>query len=627
MQTHLIQVQVGIDDMGPEQLKGYGLLDDSASSRGTRIQDDLTRLLDRTMSYLTQGLGRDLSERLARLDAGSKSVESLATLDRIVTRWQLVEYRPTLDMIVTRLESPCFEVAVFGRVSSGKSSLLNHIVGLDVLARRRDAGDGRARPGWNAERSSRPWSRSPSRGPVTSRSDQLWEYASEEGNPGNAKHVTAIVVTGSFASPESGVVLVDTPGVGSLATSGAAEAIAYLPRCDLGIVLIDGGSSLASRRPRAASDALRGRHPGDGSPEQGRSALDVRSRRMASYIESQIRAELGLNLPVHPGERRGRRRVAPLRWFDSEISPLFEQNRSLVEASIRRKIASLSESVATSLETMLLRGGASADRLVEAGLTGARQRLDQADSAIRQARQQVLDWSANRDRVLELILQLAAQAAAGRGDSSPRRDDPLFHVARDILAQRAAMAHDLVACLGQALRASLEGLRGATPLAGDGIVSNAGMKPAGLPIPDLDRFHVVPSRLRTWWASFIPRLAVRAARRRIEEQLGEALVECVNTYDRQLQAWAEAEFGRLVEHYELEAAPVREQVRRLASDEASSVASVHGKDKSALEADLRGLRGAGQSGDASALSLACREDTPGATSAILEPGIGADLDE
>ncbi len=43
---------------------------------------------------------------------------------------------------------------------------------------------------------------------------------------------------------KSGVVLVDTPGVGSLATSGAAEAIAYLPRCDLGIVLIDAASTL-----------------------------------------------------------------------------------------------------------------------------------------------------------------------------------------------------------------------------------------------------------------------------------------------------------------------------------------------------------------------------------------------
>jgi hypothetical protein len=31
---------------------------------------------------------------------------------------------------------------------------------------------------------------------------------------------------------------VDTPGLGALALAGAAETLAYLPQCDLGIVLI-----------------------------------------------------------------------------------------------------------------------------------------------------------------------------------------------------------------------------------------------------------------------------------------------------------------------------------------------------------------------------------------------------
>ena len=57
----------------------------------------------------------------------------LKRLEEIVARWQLLEFRPTLDMIVCRLEQPRFEIAVFGRVSSGKSSLLNHIAGFDVL--------------------------------------------------------------------------------------------------------------------------------------------------------------------------------------------------------------------------------------------------------------------------------------------------------------------------------------------------------------------------------------------------------------------------------------------------------------------------------------------------------------
>ena len=36
-------------------------------------------------------------------------------------------------MIVSRMEDPCFEVAVFGRVSCGKSSLLNAVLGEAAL--------------------------------------------------------------------------------------------------------------------------------------------------------------------------------------------------------------------------------------------------------------------------------------------------------------------------------------------------------------------------------------------------------------------------------------------------------------------------------------------------------------
>src|SRR5208337_3740271 len=132
-ETSLMHLQTAVDDMGPKQLAGYGPLDPTGQAAVARIQDDLTRLLERVRAYLRQGLGRDLPARLARLDASGASVKTLAMLEEIIGRWRLVEYRPTLEMIVNRLEKPCFEVVVFGRVSSGKSSLLNHIAGLDVL--------------------------------------------------------------------------------------------------------------------------------------------------------------------------------------------------------------------------------------------------------------------------------------------------------------------------------------------------------------------------------------------------------------------------------------------------------------------------------------------------------------
>lgn len=77
------------------------------------------------------------------------------------------------------------------------------------------------------------------------------QYVSEEANPGNAHHVTHVEVRWPSSRLRSGVLFVDTPGLGSVTTSGGEETLAYLPRCDLGIVLVDAGSALSTGRLRA----------------------------------------------------------------------------------------------------------------------------------------------------------------------------------------------------------------------------------------------------------------------------------------------------------------------------------------------------------------------------------------
>src|SRR5436190_15760187 len=73
---------------------------------------------------------------------------------------------------------------------------------------------------------------------------ELLEFASEQKNPGNKKHVARIFVKLPSERLSEGITFVDTPGLGSLAVAGAEETIAYLPRCDLGIVLIDASAGL-----------------------------------------------------------------------------------------------------------------------------------------------------------------------------------------------------------------------------------------------------------------------------------------------------------------------------------------------------------------------------------------------
>src|ERR1017187_111631 len=167
-------------------------------------------------------MGRNLDKRLRGLEDAQVGVGTITRLEKTITKWQLVEFRTTLEMIVSRLEASSFEIAVFGRVSSGKSSLLNHIAGIDALPvgvtpvtavpTRLVSGDVTSVIVSLAETR-----------PMSVELELLWEYASEEGNPGNNKHVTSILVKLPSPRLKQGIVFVDTPGVGSLALAGGAE--------------------------------------------------------------------------------------------------------------------------------------------------------------------------------------------------------------------------------------------------------------------------------------------------------------------------------------------------------------------------------------------------------------------
>ena len=215
-----MHIEITVDDLGPRSTAGYGPVDEATRAAVAAVHDDLERLLGRVRSFLRRGLGRDLSGASPAWMRSPPASPRSSLLERVITRWGLVEYRPVLDMIVSRLESSAFEIAVFGRVSSGKSSLLNHIAGFDVLPvgvtpvtavpTRLAAGRYSSATVTIAEV-----------GPRSIDVGQLWEYASEEGNPGNQKHVTNILVRHPSPRLREGVVFVDTPGIGSLATEGA----------------------------------------------------------------------------------------------------------------------------------------------------------------------------------------------------------------------------------------------------------------------------------------------------------------------------------------------------------------------------------------------------------------------
>ena len=71
LQTSISLLGVALDEMGPDRLRGYGELDEAGRREVVSIQQELDRLLDRVGAYLSDRLGHDLPERLARLQAGA----------------------------------------------------------------------------------------------------------------------------------------------------------------------------------------------------------------------------------------------------------------------------------------------------------------------------------------------------------------------------------------------------------------------------------------------------------------------------------------------------------------------------------------------------------------------------
>ena len=242
--TKLAFVRLAFDDCTPQRMRGYGEVSESKARELNGLVEEMVSAIEKLDSYLAQGLGQDFQGRLERLERNSgDDVTTMKTLERIINDHGLVEFRSMLSIIIDRLESKSFEIALFGRVSSGKSSLLNSIVQSEILP-----------VGVN------PVTAVPTRlmygptphlivkyankNPEQFETSDLSKFVTEQHNPANLKHVTQVVVELPSPRLSDGVVFVDTPGLGSLATSGAAETLAYLPRCDLGVVLIDAGSTL-----------------------------------------------------------------------------------------------------------------------------------------------------------------------------------------------------------------------------------------------------------------------------------------------------------------------------------------------------------------------------------------------
>ncbi len=384
--TALISIDIAVEELKPRHMRGFGDVHPTADAELNGIAGELHGLVARLDRYVAGGAGRDLGERLRRLEQEGNDLHLLATIERVVSARGLVEFRGTIASLLDRAEDRTFEIAVFGRVSSGKSSLLNAVLETDILPvgvtpvtavpTRISYGE---TPGFSVIFADAP--------AKTFGISRLAEFAAEQHNPGNRKHVARVLVTLPSRRLREGVAFVDTPGLGSLATHGAEGTRASLPRCDLGGVLVDAGSTLTAEDIGTVLALHQAGIPDEGLLSKADLPGPADLERLLGYVRDHLASETGQSFPVNAVSVLPSHRRLLDEWFEQRILPLYGRSRELRDLSLQRKIGTLRESVGQALMTRLaqdqgvLSGGREVVREAEAVLRRAQGSIDIARAA------------------------------------------------------------------------------------------------------------------------------------------------------------------------------------------------------------------------------------------------------
>lgn len=577
--THSIRVtlefaDITFEDCRPEALRGYGEVPAAVVPELNGVVNEMSNLVQKVSAYLAQGLGQDLQGRLDRLAQTGNEIELLKTLERVINNHGLIEFRSGLSIILDKLETNSYQIAVFGRVSSGKSSLLNHILGSDVLP-----------VGVN------PITAIPTRiihgtapkvkiAYLDGRSEEaaiarLPEFVSEQHNPGNSKHVTRITVEAPSERLRDGVVFVDTPGLGSLATAGAAETLAYLPQCDLGVVLVDAGSTLTEEDLSTVQRLYEAAIPALILLSKADLLVAEDCDHSLNYISGQVQSQLGLKVSVHPVSIRETHVHLLDRWFSEEIQPLYSRHQELAQQSIRRKIGALRESVEAALKVLLelSEKGAKKDqqrlRAAEKQLRRAAGKFEEVNSFCLKGSDTIHEWG-------ETAISRAASDVASHWFSENSEEKDLAEIIHHSLTETANVGGNQI--FEKLQEFSKELSRGLGAAASALEVSEApAEKDLTSVVREMPRFDLgtVEVKLRKDFLAVLGRgFTEGRIRNKLRARIGPSVGEAFQRYGRMLELWIRKTMSELQRRFDSHADAYRAQLERLTATKETGVEEV-----------------------------------------------------
>jgi GTP-binding protein EngB required for normal cell division len=581
--TDLAFVDIAIEELRPSYMSGCGAVPDDAIGELNGVVHELRTLVGSMERYLRQDLRTNLESRLRRLGETGSDVGLLRLIEELVARNGMVEFRPRIDSLASRLEDNNLEAALFGRVSSGKSSLLNALLNTSVLpvgvlpitavpTRLQYGTTLHAVVTFGSGRSE------------TVTVEELGNLVSEQGNPGNSRNVARAIVQVPSPRLKQGIVLVDTPGLGSLAKRGSAETLAYLPSCDIAMLLIDAGATLNEEDIGTLRLLCEAAIPAIVLLSKSDLLADGDIQRITSYIHQQLQQELGLEVSVHPVSSLPEQSGLLDDFFDHELLPRFNEARSLRASSAARKIGALREAVTAAFETALdhknrCGRGLPADaqdlegrlRLVTGEVGEQRTVLDHAFFALGETPETILNQTA--ESALSWI-----EANSTSRVTAAQLSDWLYAAVRESVARVLETARSAAKRAIDTLQAVAREMSRSDMPQQDEL--------EGL-LRDVPRFELQASphdvNLTVWMllGTSVARARIRS---NLRESIGAELKQALHLYGSSLSQWSNHFVSRLVLLINSHAEAYRVQLHRIAGNSTDHI------DMSQLEHDLTTLR-------------------------------------
>ncbi len=605
VRANLTGIDIAVEELRPKYMVGFGAVDAGVAVELDGIVGEMRGLVARLDRYVAQGEGQDLRSRLERIEKAGEEVGLLGRIEEIVTRRGLVEFRAPIASLLDRMADTSLEVAVFGRVSSGKSSLLNAILETEALPvgvtpvtsipTRLCHGES---PGVSVCFAERP--------AQDCEIARLAEFVTEQENPGNRKNVTRVTVRIPSPRLAEGVMFVDTPGLGSLATTGAAETLAYLPKCDLGVVLIDAASALTTGDLQTIQALAEAAIPSSVLLSKVDLLSPADLERMTRYVREQLAEEGRADLEVHPVSVLPSHRDSLERWFAESISPLYAKSRELRAASLQRKTGALRESVAAVLEARLRRREGTSEIPPEPAAARVPQ-IHAVEARLREATGRIAEMRALCESECQRILaerEVGFRAAAARLLGAPsaaeRPAKETGELACEVLVafiqQRVHALHERLLGFAREMAAELQ-----TAALAVGLPDAPESSEFEAPLRDSPAFEFAQFEFRATRSPLAALGSQSAVERRLasrmERAVGETWTRSLATYVSLLNHWCggvvkqwNSRFETYAEGYRAQAertlarsAPTEEEARELSAD----LAALGGKEEAAAARPAR----------------------------------------